>query len=385
MIRYPAFHVDSVRHYPVKLDFRLGVAHSLAARHYSENVITELVSSTGTAGYGEGVPRSYVTGETTESAATVLAVLTAGLPGQGFEKPDDILRYLTSLAATPAGNRNPAAVCSLETALLDCAGKYWNIPVSEILGFHGCPVSSLRYSMVVPLLDYDRLAGFLEITEPYGFRNYKVKVDSVDPARRVRTVRESVGSDVEIRVDANCSWSLGDARRFIAVMEELGVVSVEQPLAAGDFDGMAELRSMGVAAITLDESVCNAADVERAAASGACDIVNVRISKCGGMLGAMRVIEAAGKAGIGIQLGAQVGESCVLSAAGAHLASMTPSFRWLEGCFGRHLLVDDLCAEDVRFGLEGRLTLPTGTGLGITVDVSRLEDARRRYTDNRSA
>lgn len=385
MIRYPALHVATVRHYPVKLDFRLGVAHSLAERRFSENVITELVSSTGTVGYGESVPRSYVTGETHESAAAALDILTDGLTGQAFENPDDILRYLSALASTPTGKGNPAAVCSLETALLDCTGKYWHIPVTEILGFNGCPVSPLRYSMVVPLLDYDRLNGFLEITAPYGFRHYKVKVDSEDPAGRVRKVRESVGSDVEIRVDANCSWCLDDARRFIAEMEDLGVVSVEQPLAAEDLESMAELRSMEAVAITLDESVCNANDVARAASAGACDIVNVRISKCGGMLGAIRVIEAAGKAGIGVQLGAQVGESCILSAAGAHLASMTPSFRWLEGCFGRHLLTDDLCAEDLRFGLGGRLTPPAGTGLGITVDTSRIEEARRRYANNYTA
>jgi muconate cycloisomerase len=101
-------------------------------------------------------------------------------------------------------------------------------------------------------------------------------------------------------------------------------------------------------------------------------MVNVRISKCGGLLGALRVIETARKRGLAVQLGAQVGESCILSAAGALLAAGTPGFRWREGCFGTHLLREDLCKDEFRFGIRGEMVPPSGPGLGVRVDGTRL-------------
>ena len=172
---------------------------------------------------------------------------------------------------------------------------------------------------------------------------------------------------MEIRVDANCSWKSSDAPEFMRELADQGVVSVEQPLPAADLRGTAGLRGCGVL-ITLDESVKSPLDVERAADAGACDIINVRISKCGGMLGALRVIRAAERRGLGVQLGAQVGESCILSSAGALLAAGMPSFRWLEGAFGTHLLMRDLCREQFRFGIHGEFPVPDGPGLGVDID-----------------
>ena len=165
---------------------------------------------------------------------------------------------------------------------------------------------------------------------------------------------------------------------FMRSFADLGVVSVEQPLDSDDFEGMASLRKDTPVQIMLDESVTGPVDVERAVAAGACDSVNVRLSKCGGMLGALRVTEAAQANGLDIQLGAHVGESCILSAAGAHLASCAGPFRWLEGCYGVHLLENDLCRDDLRWGPAGRVYVPSGPGLGVTVDRGLLERASAR-------
>jgi muconate cycloisomerase len=172
-------------------------------------------------------------------------------------------------------------------------------------------------------------------------------------------------------VDANCSWNADDAPGFVDDLSREGVVSVEQPLPAWDVAGTARLRGRGVL-ITLDESVRNVEDVERATFMDACDVVNVRISKCGGLFGALRMVRAAERNGLGVQLGAQVGESCILSAAGALLASGVSSFRWLEGSFGTHLLTEDLCIPSFCFGMRGELVPPEGPGLGIAVDPERM-------------
>lgn len=370
--------VVSARYLPVRLDFRMGVVHSLASRYFTVNVCVVLESGSGLFGYGECVPRSYVTGETPESVVSSLKLMFKDITGKSLSSPEELLSLLENTGTSETGIKNPSAMCALELALLDLAGKHWNLSVSDILEFTG-KATSLSYSLVVPLIPDYALQTFLEPAKDFGFSHVKVKVDSNNPARRVRTVKEIMGSDIEIRVDANCSWNSADAPGFFRELAELDAVSVEQPLPADALDEMAKLRSLDLLPITLDESVQGPSDVKRAASAGACDIINVRISKCGGLLGALRVMETALGSGLDIQLGALVGESCILSAAGACLAAGTSSFRWLEGFFGEHLLKKDLCSADMRFGRGGQVIPPAGPGLGVPVEWSRIEEAHTLY------
>ena len=369
-----ALKISSARLGAFRLDFIMDIAHSLASRSSTENVFVVVESESGMKGYGECVPRAYVTGETPESVIESLRHLIPVLTGEYFTTPDGVVEALENLSISPVGSENPAALCAAELAILDLAGKHWNKSVSEILGF---TISSepLFYSLVVPFLRGKALEKFLEHAAPFDFRHVKVKVSAENPADHVRRIKSLLGSGPEIRVDANCSWSLENAPGFMREMADLDVASIEQPLPPYDFESMASIRTPGVPLITLDESVKTISDVEHVAAAGACDVVNIRISKCGGILGAVRVAEAARKHGLEVQLGAHVGESCVLSAAGVHLASGTRSFRWLEGCFGKHLLRDDLCEEDFRFGFEGRVFPLKGPGFGIAVSEERLKAA----------
>lgn len=353
-----------------RLDFRMGVAHGLASRASSENVYVEFRDASGNAGYGECVPRQYVTGETPGSALAVLGEFIPALTAGTYESPDAVIAALAAMGRSEAGRKNPAALCAVELSLLDLAGKHWGISVTEMLGLTRS-VAPLAYSLVVPLLPSGALEKFLAYVAEFEFRHVKIKVTADDPAGQVRRVRSVLHPDTEFRADANCSWKAADAPRFMRELHDEGVVSIEQPLPADDLAGMARLRNGGPL-VTLDESVSGPDDVTRAAESGACDIVNVRISKCGGMLGALRVIGAARRNGLGVQLGAQVGESCILSAAGAILASGTPEFRWLEGGFGEHLLREDMCAKPFCFGRRGLLAPPSGPGLGMPVERDRL-------------
>lgn len=371
MIPVSALTEITSRIFPKRLDFRMDVAHGLATRYYSDNIYVELRSGGEEAGYGECVPRSYVTGETPESVLTALHELIPEVTSGTFDSPDAVVSRLEETGKRGLGACNPAAFCALELAFLDLASRHWNIPVADMLGLPR-NTSPLTYSLVVPLLPEKALDVFLRSIADYDFPQVKVKVDGKDPVGRIQKVKSLLPENAEFRVDANCAWTRDDAPEFTRALAREGVVSVEQPLPAEDLNGMSQLRGDGVL-ITLDESVSGAEDVERAAETSACDMVNVRISKCGGLLGALRVIRSARRNGLAVQLGAQVGESCILSAAGAMLAAGMPEFRWREGCFGTHLLREDLCAGEFRFGHRGQMIPPVGPGLGAVVEQSRLE------------
>ncbi|MFC1541915.1 mandelate racemase/muconate lactonizing enzyme family protein [Candidatus Latescibacterota bacterium] len=359
---------------PIKLEFRLNVSHSLASRNFTENIIAEIQSDSGICGFGESVPRKYVTGETIESVLDTSGRMLSLLKEKSFHSPGEVVGFLKDIGKSDLGIRNPAALCAVELALLDLAGKVWDMTVSEIIGLEKND-EPLVYSLVIPLLRDDSFNSFFAQAKDFGFTSVKTKVDAQNPTGQVKRVRDFFGSNIEIRVDANCSWNRSNAEGYLKELHDLGVVSVEQPLPSDDLEGCAILREKGLTLITLDESVTSVSSLHRIISLEACDIINIRISKCGGLLGSMNLIETALENGLGIQLGAHVGESCILSAAGAHLAAGIKFFRWFEGCFGKYLLKKGLCHETFQFTKGGFLNPPKGPGLGIIIDRALMKEA----------
>jgi muconate cycloisomerase len=125
----------------------------------------------------------------------------------------------------------------------------------------------------------------------------------------------------------------------------------------------------------VDESLVTAQDARALIAARAADFFNVRISKCGGLARSLAIASAALAAGLGVQVGSQVGETAILSAAGRHLAAALPAVAFVEGSFGTLLLAEDVSVESVRFGHRGEAPILSGSGLGIRVVEERL---RRR-------
>jgi len=123
----------------------------------------------------------------------------------------------------------------------------------------------------------------------------------------------------------------------------------------------------------LDESLCGAVDGERAVAGGWCDLFNLRLSKCGGFIPSLRLAQLAKRAGLGYQLGCQVGETGILSAAGRHFATSVGGIRYVEGSYDRHLVRDALTAEDLTFARNGTAPMLVGSGLGVTVRPADLD------------
>ncbi len=122
----------------------------------------------------------------------------------------------------------------------------------------------------------------------------------------------------------------------------------------------------------LDESVCSLRDAELAIRHGWCDLFNIRLSKCGGVIPSLRLVQLARQHGLGCQLGCQVGETAILSAAGRHFATSVGGLRYLEGSYDRYLVREWLSREDITIGWGGRAPALVGCGLGVTIEPQRL-------------
>jgi muconate cycloisomerase len=131
------------------------------------------------------------------------------------------------------------------------------------------------------------------------------------------------------------------------------------------------LRTRGVK-LMADESVCSMQDMEKAIAQGYFDVINVRLSKCGGFSNSLKIIERIRTAGLDYQVGCQLGESGILSAAGRALCAISSDALYFDGSYDAFLLRENLTTEHVTFNQGGRAVPLEGPGLGILVDRENL-------------
>lgn len=357
----------------LKLGFQSPIKHNLATHKGSDNIILRVTTEAGITGYGEGVPRVFVTGEVLEDSLSVLRqVLAPAVLARDFASPRVLAAALKDLFQTPAVQRCPGAFCALETALLDAAGRTWNMPVVDLIA----PKlrTSLTYSAVIPMMPQAQMTRLLQLVKMNHMHFVKLKVGTDSDLEILRLAREQLGSEADIRVDANSAWTPSEAIARLREMEPYQISAVEQPVAKADFAGLKQVSEAVSIPVIADESLCTEADARALIDLQACRIFNIRLSKCGGLAAAARITQMAEAAGIRCQLGCQVGETSILSAAGRHFALTMPHLVYAEGSFASYLLTRDVVTQPVVFNGAGLASELPGPGLGIEVLESALQD-----------
>ena len=373
--------VRSIEVLTAELPFRFSFGHALAARSSSTNVYVRLTLDDGSVGWGEAVPREYVTGESVpDTVATVRDHFAPALLGRAVNDPTDVPALLDEAAAStpsPDGKLQLAGRCAAELSLLDACGRSFGCSVSDWLG----PVRDpwVQYDAVIPFTKPAVLAALAVALRALRIPQVKVKVgaDLQRDLETLRLLRRAMGPGTDLRVDANCAWGADQALDAIERMRRYQISAVEQPVAAEDHDGLRQITASTSETIIVDESLRTVEEALALAGTASCDAFNIRVSKCGGLLNSLRVAQIAKDAGLACVVGAQVGESGILSAAARHLASAIGSPRYVEGSAGRLLLKEDITVENVMPGWGGRARPYDGPGLGVQVDEARLRKHAR--------
>jgi muconate cycloisomerase len=381
--------VTELRLFAVDLPFKVAFRHAAAARTSSDSLFLRARLDNGAEGWGESLPRSYVSGESREQAFALLrdAILPA-LAGQSFRSLPEAVSFLEECdgKAPPEWVRpevpQTSAWCGVDLALLDAFGKAAREPAGPSGAGGQAPAGAglkrYRYSGVVSAGHGWPYAKSLLRIRAFGFRQVKLKLEREGAVEAARNARRLLGRRVDLRVDANMAWDVEQALELIGQLRAVGVRSFEQPVASGDLAGLARLVAESSAQIMVDEGLTDRDSLQRFIAHRACTAANVRISKCGGLIGAYARCREALDAGLILQVGCQVGESSLLSAAHltllSALAPLTPGVRFAEGCFGRHLLREDPATPLVQFRYGGRPPRrPPGAGLGVQVGPAALQ------------
>lgn len=362
--------------YAIRLPFVESFAHSQKERAFSDSIIVKVCDESGAVGFGESAPRPYVTGETQASAmrhiAGTLWPSVARRPMELCSEAPGVVPEFVPDANLDGAISDGASRCALELAILDVALRLRNASLAHLLTPRTC---SVTYSGVISAGSIASTARLARQMKLLGMRQVKIKVGGTDDVERVRVVRDILGPSVSIRVDANGGWTFDGAVATIRRLTTFGIACVEQPIARGTPSELAMLRRYVQVPIMADESLVTIADARRLIETNAVDYFNIRISKCGGIARSLNIARLAQKAGVRVQIGNQVGETAILSAAGRHLAASLRKVDFVEGSYGTMLLAEDVTSDPIRFGHRGEAAVLSGLGLGVRV----IEDRIRKY------
>ena len=370
--------IESVQPIPVAVPYKKAYGGSYYRRAQASFVLVRVRTDDGIEGWGEaGTLGTW--GETQGLAMHLIGdVLGPTLIGM------DPLNIEAALAAMDRYVRGyPFTKAAVEMALWDVAGRHLGVPVYQLLG--GKCRDRIHVHGGVGLAEMDQMVSDAVELAQAGFTAIKVKVgiDIDKDVELVRRVREGIGPDRLLMVDANQGYRYKDALASLREMEAYGPLAAEQPIGADDIDGMAALTRQLSATIVADEGVCSPADALRHAAARAADLFHVYALKPGGLYNARKCIQIAEAADIPCLIGGMI-DLGIGSAAELHLSAALANVRPDVvpcGIFGPWFLVDDVITQ--RFTMhDGAIAVPDGPGLGVEVDMDKVRHYEKRVTSD---
>jgi len=348
----------------IEIPMRSSFKHASAERTVSDSVWIE-AERNDVFGLGEGCPRPYVTGETTAGALewieSICSSIEGGLNSLGDLK-DWTLQYREQI------DKNPAAWCAVETALLDLLARERKTTVEQLLGVQALE-GKFRYSAVLSDEKPEKFEKLLSQYFEMGFRDFKFKVSAnFDGDKEKFELFDGIASsrgvknEVRLRLDGNNVWAdkIEDANAYLdKVKSKVKIFAVEEPLRPRDAQGLSALSTKHDVSIVLDESMCRLEDVKLYERLPGSWIANIRVSKMGGVLRSLELVERLKATGIKIIVGAQVGETSILTRAALTVAHAAGDILVAqEGAFGTLLLEHDAVKPVLMFGPGGWLQYP---------------------------
>jgi muconate cycloisomerase len=357
--------ISDVRAVPIAVPLRFDFRSALGTLKLSEYGLVIVDTDEGVRGLGEIAVIWH--GNAHPLCRLVEELFAPALRGLDAFEPTRLHRLAAELV--PFSRHSLTAVAALDMALLDIRGKALGRPAYDLLGGLARDRVELSMSLSIGCAD-DVLKRARELVDD-GFRTLKVKAAAPGDLDVVHVLRRELGAELTIRVDLNMACSSAkEALRLIRRLEPAGVSSVEQPLPAGDLDGMAYLRERSEIPIMADESVWGPDDAWEVLRRGAADVVNVYVSESGGPVPMRRTMDLCALAGIGVAVGSMP-ELGVGTSAAAHAAFSAPRLDHPSDVAGHLYHVDDVVKHSLRIE-HGVLLPPTGPGLGVELDDEKL-------------
>ena len=351
--------ITEVRLGMISVPLRVPFKTALRSVNSVEDVVVEIHTDTGAVGYGEAPPTGVITGDTTGSIiGAIRDHIAKTIVGRDVDDFEDLM-----IALNACIQKNTSAKAAVDMALWDLYGQLYRVPVYKLMGgARKSIVTDITISVNAP----EEMARDARTAVRRGYDCLKVKV-GIDPeldVARLAAVREAVGKDICIRIDANQAWNAKQAVRILNQMQDKGldIEFVEQPVPAADLEGMQYVTRHADVPVLADESVFSPADALKIMQTGAADLVNIKLMKCGGITNALRIAAAAEVYGVECMIGCMLEAKISVNAA-VELACAKKIITKID------LDGPVLCSEDHILGGatfdEKNITVSDAPGMGI--------------------
>jgi L-alanine-DL-glutamate epimerase-like enolase superfamily enzyme len=341
---------------------------SLGTITTSNGVLIRIITDGGITGIGESSPFQPVTGDTPETniaAARAIREILKGKDPLAIESAHELFGgFLHS---------NPALIAAFDMALYDILGKAAGLPIFRLLGGDK---NTFETDVTTGIDTPENMVKSVQTRLAAGFKTFKIKV-GLDPAAditRIKAIREAIGPDYGIRIDANQGWTPDQAVLALKGMEKFNIQFCEQPGLDSDIAGMKQVRDESPIGIMADESLHYPTDAIRLITAAACDYFNIKLMKAGGITNGLRIALIGEAANIRCMLGCMIETRLGLTAAAhVHGATRNIVFADLDGYFSHTFdpIIDGMAVKN------GMITLPEKPGLGTDIDPAFLKKLKK--------
>ena len=352
---------------------------AMATMHAQTMVIVRLTDADGVQGIGEGTTIGGLSYGPESPESIKSAIDTYIVPILETCDLAQIGATMAKIARNVRGNH--FAKCAVESALLDLAGKRLGLPASELIGG-----GRVRDSLPVAwtLASGDTARDIAEGEEMLGLRRHRIfklkigKRSVRDDVAHVGAICKALGNRASIRVDVNQNWTEDQAKLGMAMLHDVGCDLVEQPIAGDDIAAMARLSQTQTVPLMADEALNGPRSAMRIASAAAAGVFALKIAQSGGLFATAEVAAIGQAAGIGLYGGTML-EGGIGTAASAQVFATLPDLAWGTELFGPLLQTEEILTEPLQYQ-DFFLSVPSGPGLGVTLDEERLARFRRDRT-----
>lgn len=348
--------ITAVKKYPLKIPLKQPFKIALGESKNYEGVIFVVETDEGISGVGEASPSPRITGETVGSVLSALQRFTPILLGKNPRAIGEIMDTLNSSILY-----NPSAKSAVDIALHDIAGKLSGLPLKTILGGYR---EGIETDITIGLKNTENTIKEAKDIISKGFRIIKVKIGE-DPRidiEKIRLVREEIGKDIILRVDANQGYTVREAIEVLDKIEKYEIEFIEQPVKAWDIIGMRTVRKSSSIPIMADESLHTPYDAIRLIREEACDYINIKLMKVGGIREAVKIARIAEEGGMKCMVGCMVETEVGITAA-SHLALGVKTIEFAD--LDSHLTLKRHITEGGILIKDGLVTVPENPGIGV--------------------
>jgi L-alanine-DL-glutamate epimerase-like enolase superfamily enzyme len=343
---------------------------SLGTLTHAENVIVTITTQNGLIGTGECSPFKSINGESHETGFIVGQYLAKALMGKNASDIADCIAIMDKVIYS-----NYSIKSAFDMALYDLCAQQAGVPLYQYLG--GSKNKTLVTDYTVSLDNADQMAADALWIKKQGFQVIKVKLGGtpVEDIERIRQIREAIGDDLPIRIDANQGWQAAGVPATLQALAPFNIQHCEEPIARWDYFKLPEIRKNSLIKIMADESCCTHHDAAKLINLSACDSLNVKLGKSGGIHTAIKIIDLAAQHQLPVQLGGFL-ESRLAFTAAAHVALSSPAVQYCD--FDTPLMfITDPVKDGIAYSTNWEIEVPDMPGLGASFDASYLNSLEK--------